>query len=1210
MATASERITYRLRRCPLDADAKRCAILLSLAFPDIQPEAVRIRSLAPSLNPWERPHTKVATLTFQITPASLTGQLDQNEWVLPIQELESPLILDTHFLGLTPLNEVVVRTHEVDCIAISGLASHPFGSWQPKGEDKSFMWLRDELPRTMPGSRSILYGYDTTLVNSKSFQTIADLASSLVNLIKANGWHLSNSKPLVFLAHSLGGIILKEAFSMMAIGDDQGRHILDRFLGGIFFGVPSHGMKTSHLLAMVRGQVNEQVVSDLSTDSEYLGVLDDSFSGLVLTRHMRLYWAYETKTSPTIKKHQDGHYSRSGPEDILVTKDSATRKSHHLRTPATFPVNESHSDMVKFRQDDPNLLIVLSKLRDINEYGRPPRANGDQRMDGPNYASYLTARRSIGLEEGRIDRIKDWHLHGDLRERVIADLIHSIEIPGRDDRLDTIDEAFSHTFKWIFDKNSAFLRWLEEGAGMFWIHGKPASGKSTLMKFIYQSWRTSELLYKFSSDTIQVKAAFFFHDRGVSLQKSFEGLLRSILHQILVGNRGRLRLAVARKVASERQSTNFKSQDWSVHELESCIRFILQQTEVKLDLFFMLDALDEYDGDPEFVCKFLKSLADVMENSPNTLKILFSSRPWDIFKQHFGNLQSLQLQEYTKEDIREYCLGFVESESEDISAALSRLTSVVIERANGVFLWVKLVLRELVAEAAKGRRDHELSRVLDAIPDDLGHYYTRIIQRIPEKFRWESYVIFEALTTKRSSRDDILDLLELVLIISCSQSSTYSEARQNFAALHPRPSRGKPDTPGAAERGFFTHLLRGVVSKSPSNDVRDSGCEYYPGSAWVRRHESRILTMTGGLVEFVKLSRLRDFPTVQLVHQTVREFSNGHDFKRVMFGNKAKTIHDSGDSFFARYYLAGGSTWWRCAGDWRDGGRHLQRYEYASGRSLKRLIDSVPNHVFLRESKEHAPGQSSITGPLGFAALNNLQIYLEETVQANPMAFRETKELLLRRPDHILRFGAVEYAHADAAFLKFIFDSGYTFMQDPKALKLTMICIVDIENDPGNLVPTERDTRYLLEDRAAVFIRHGAPASTSIKVSKEYGVHYRMGRKSIQLMHLANTIELIDCLVENGVDVNTPDSSGDVPLDHAFKQLLYAGAKGEYRGRQKEAAKYWYFQRISHLIELGGITKNTSKEVWKEYLTPIERLGFDRSLAQDCFRRLFPDIGA
>lgn len=31
------------------------------------------------------------------------------------------------------------------CVIISGLASHPFGSWQPRGSDKFSKWIRDDL---------------------------------------------------------------------------------------------------------------------------------------------------------------------------------------------------------------------------------------------------------------------------------------------------------------------------------------------------------------------------------------------------------------------------------------------------------------------------------------------------------------------------------------------------------------------------------------------------------------------------------------------------------------------------------------------------------------------------------------------------------------------------------------------------------------------------------------------------------------------------------------------------------------------------------------------------------------------------------------------------------------------------------------------------------------------------------------------------------
>ena len=99
-------------------------------------------------------------------------------------------------------------------------------------------------------------------------------------------------------------------------------------------------------------------------------------------------------------------------------------------------------------------------------------------------------------------------------------------------RLEMIEHNYEHTFSWIFDdKLSPFVSWLRGKDGLFWIHGLPGSGKSTLMKYILCGPHDElrEYLHDPTSGLAYVQAAFFFHDRGSLLQKSFEGLLRSIL---------------------------------------------------------------------------------------------------------------------------------------------------------------------------------------------------------------------------------------------------------------------------------------------------------------------------------------------------------------------------------------------------------------------------------------------------------------------------------------------------------------------------------------------------------------------------------------------------------------------------------------------------------------------------------------------------------
>lgn len=303
-------LTFRLRGCPANLSKADLCDRLSAFCGDIAPDAIHIQSLARALDPWENLPTKTATLTFAILPSVVKIQTER-EWKIDAG-LDGSFILDTHFLGLTPLNGVEAHDFRYvprnfwsrfltsrSCIAISGLASHPFGSWQPKSHEREWMWIRDALPRALPTARAVLFGYDTALVKSNSFQTITDVASFFIEQIKASSL-ASATKPLVVLAHSLGGIVFKEAVVALARGGDPDRAIFQSLVGGVLFGVPSRGMETRALLAMVRGQPNEDLVRGLTRGSDYLKSLDEQFSDVVVPRGMNLFWAYETRTSPTV----------------------------------------------------------------------------------------------------------------------------------------------------------------------------------------------------------------------------------------------------------------------------------------------------------------------------------------------------------------------------------------------------------------------------------------------------------------------------------------------------------------------------------------------------------------------------------------------------------------------------------------------------------------------------------------------------------------------------------------------------------------------------------------------------------------------------------------------------------------------------------------------------------------------------------------------
>ncbi|KAL5087412.1 hypothetical protein Trisim1_007811 [Trichoderma cf. simile WF8] len=140
---------YRLRGIPPSMDRLGVAQLVQPFLSDGKLEDIRVASLALSCDFWNNNPTKTATLNLKKLPGVVRDAPAAGEWHLPVCRLpEHSLILDDTFYGLTPLNEV--SQHQYDCVVISGLASHPMGSWQPRGNEKSFMWIRDKIPELVP----------------------------------------------------------------------------------------------------------------------------------------------------------------------------------------------------------------------------------------------------------------------------------------------------------------------------------------------------------------------------------------------------------------------------------------------------------------------------------------------------------------------------------------------------------------------------------------------------------------------------------------------------------------------------------------------------------------------------------------------------------------------------------------------------------------------------------------------------------------------------------------------------------------------------------------------------------------------------------------------------------------------------------------------------------------------------------------------------
>ena len=331
-----------------------------------------------------------------------------------------------------------------------------------------------------------------------------------------------------------------------------------------------------------------------------------------------------------------------------------------------------------------------------------------------------------------------------LVEKVYEDEIHNLlmtlDFATRTGREANIEEAYGRTFEWIFSETNlsgasphrlSFMEWLKMGDGVFWISGKAGSGKSTLMRYISNEPRTLRILRNWGSNQKLIIASYFFFNAGDSLQKSQQGLIRSILFDILSQCPD-----LVPTVAPARLHDHYlRSRPWKTSELRGICRGLTQQS-IDMKFCFFVDGLDEYEGEHRDVINILNDLATL----PN-IKLCVSSRPWNVFQNSFGPMQQqLVLENHTETDIEFYVkerLGkdqsFASSARED--PRLRHLIEKIIGKAQGVFLWVRLMVSDLLRGSANQDDISDLQQRLRYLPPNLETYYQCTFDNIDKFYR-------------------------------------------------------------------------------------------------------------------------------------------------------------------------------------------------------------------------------------------------------------------------------------------------------------------------------------------------------------------------------------------------------------------------------------------------------------------------------------------
>jgi hypothetical protein len=335
-------------------------------------------------------------------------------------------------------------------------------------------------------------------------------------------------------------------------------------------------------------------------------------------------------------------------------------------------------------------------------------------------------------------------------EKQYEQLLSSLRFPEMNSRKNKISDNYPGTFNWIFDRHGSlqsdctassesdqlntdskifedttdkpafdsFPEWLESDLDVFWVSGKPASGKSFLMKFLAFNPLTVKHLKVWRSD-VQILTHFFWKP-GQTLERNVDGMVLSLLHQVLDGRPG-----LCRRLCEAQSSVRHKISypDWSLEELSVALIWALQASSEGFCIF--LDGLDEAEELQHLPWPEWKS-AEVIHKllKVDNIKLCASSREQGSFCSFFKDSFRLRIHQLNDRDIRLFV-------RERLDIGGNDLLYEIVRKAEGVFLWAALVVDRLNRAIRQGNATIEmLQERIDQTSSDLTTLYTDMWGRI------------------------------------------------------------------------------------------------------------------------------------------------------------------------------------------------------------------------------------------------------------------------------------------------------------------------------------------------------------------------------------------------------------------------------------------------------------------------------------------------
>jgi len=236
--------------------------------------------------------------------------------------------------------------------------------------------------------------------------------------------------------------------------------------------------------------------------------------------------------------------------------------------------------------------------------------------------------------------------------------------------------------------------------------------------------------------------SFFFSEMGTPSERSFLGLLHCLLSQLLVAIPESIPIIQDRyqRLFLRSGSESQRSTIWTEAELQGAFDDIIRAQQSNASFFCIVDGLDECEESKTHeTLGFLRKLAELPGTGLLRFKVLCSSRPDNAVEMGLSKYSFFRIQDYTSNDIQKFVREKFAATTENLYPGdpvleiVDDLAPEIVEKAEGVFIWARLVVTEILFAIESGDAISQ-EGFSGELPSDLEELYNRILSKIPKQY--------------------------------------------------------------------------------------------------------------------------------------------------------------------------------------------------------------------------------------------------------------------------------------------------------------------------------------------------------------------------------------------------------------------------------------------------------------------------------------------